>query len=117
MKTLIDSKKHESKEVILHSKAVPMCSNRFDRLCIDSTFLRFYELIRSYRLMTQTAEKRTSGTNVGMKDLAFYFSSLGPVKNIFYFHIENKSDRKCTSISAFIFILKTSQDKVKKRTN
>ncbi len=65
--------------------------------------------------MTQTAERRTNGTNVGMQDLAFYFTSLGPVKNIFYFHIENKSDRKC--ISAFIFILKTSQDKVKKRTN
>ena len=32
MKTLLDSKKHESIRVILHSKAVTMSSNRFDRL-------------------------------------------------------------------------------------
>jgi hypothetical protein len=69
---------------------------------------------KGYLLLTQTAEKRTNGTNVGMQALAFYFSSLGPVKITFYFLIENKSGRKC--ISAFIFILKTSQDKVKKRT-
>ena len=42
-------------------------------------FCGFMSQNHSYPLLTQTAEKRTNGTNVGLLFPAFYFSSLGPV--------------------------------------
>ncbi len=42
-------------------------------------FCDFMSQNHSYLLLTQTAEKRTNGTNVDLLFPAFYFSSLGPV--------------------------------------
>ncbi len=60
--------RRKSKKVILHSKAVPMCSNRFDQLCLDSTFLRFYES----KLLLSTPERTAQSWS---KRLDWYWSS------------------------------------------
>ncbi len=75
-------------------------------------FMSSYDSYHLHLLLTQTAEKLTNGTNVGMQSPRFIFHRLGRCKSSFVFHIESESGRKCKS--AFIFILKTSQDKVKR---
>jgi hypothetical protein len=95
-----------------------MCSNRLDRLCLDSTFLRCYESKLLLSTPDSDGRKKTERhkCRFAVSSVLFFIAWAGVrCKSSFIFILKTSQlhrERKFT----FIFILKTIQDKVKKRT-